>query len=79
MNLIYTLAIITQTSMTDVAQFQDRDVCMKQALLLQEQKVQAVCVPKTQKTQPTDKEIQVEINKAMGLMRYMMTQMKEIQ
>ena len=44
MNLIYTLAIITQTGMTDVAQFQDRDVCMKQALLLKEQKVQAVCV-----------------------------------
>ena len=76
MNLIYTLAIITQTGMTDVAQFQDRDVCMKQALLLKEQKVQAVCVPKTQHT---DKEIQVEINKAMGLMRYMMTQMKEVQ
>ena len=76
MNLIYTLAIITQTSMTDVAQFQDRDVCMKQALLLKEQKVQAVCVPKTQHT---DKEIQMEINKAMGLMRYMMAQMKETQ
>ena len=76
MNLIYTLAIITQTGMTDVAQFQDRDVCMKQALLLKEQKVQAVCVPKTQHT---DKEIKMEINKAMGLMRYMMAQMKETQ
>ena len=74
MNLIYTLAIITQTGMTDVAQFQDRDVCMKQALLLKEQKVQAVCVPKTQHT---DQEIQTEINKAMGVMRYMMAQMKE--
>jgi hypothetical protein len=29
------------------------------------------------KTQHTDKEIQTEINKAMGLMRYMMAQMKE--
>lgn len=76
MNLIYTLAIITQTSMTDVAQFRDRDVCMKQALLLKEQKVQAVCVPKTQHT---DKEVQQEIDKAMGVMRYMMAQMKEIQ
>lgn len=75
MNLIYTLAIITQTSMTDVAQFRDRDLCMKQALLLKEQKVEAVCVPKTQHT---DKEIQVEIDKAMGLMRHMMVQMKEI-
>lgn len=75
MNLIYTLAIITQTSMTDVAQFKDRDLCMKQALLLKEQKVEAVCVPKTQHT---DKEIQVEIDKAMGLMRHMMVQMKEI-
>jgi hypothetical protein len=74
MNLLYTLAIITQTGMTDVAQFQDRDVCMKQALLLKEQAVKAVCVPKTQHT---DKEIQTEINKAMGLMRYMMAQMKE--
>ena len=76
MNLIYTLAIITQTGMTDVAQFRDRDVCMKQALLLKEQKVQAVCVPKTQHT---DKEIQMEINKAMGVMRHMMAQMKEMQ
>ena len=73
MNLIYTLAIITQTGMTDVAQFRDRDVCMKQALLLKEQKVQAVCVPKTQHT---DKEIQQEIDKAMGVMRYMMAQMR---
>lgn len=76
MNLIYTLAIITQTSMMDVAQFRDRDVCMKQALLLKEQKVEAVCVPKTQHT---DKEVQQEIDKAMGLMRYMMAQMKEMQ
>jgi len=76
MNLIYTLAIITQTGLTDVAQFKDRDVCMKQALLLKEQKVEAVCVPKTQHT---DKEIQAEIDKAMGLMKYMMAQMKEIQ
>jgi hypothetical protein len=42
--------------------------------LLKEQAVKAVCVPKTQHT---DKEIQTEINKAMGLMRYMMAQMKE--
>jgi hypothetical protein len=47
---------------------------MKQALLLKEQAVKAVCVPKTQHT---DKEIQTEINKAMGLMRHMMAQMKE--
>lgn len=76
MNLIYTLAIITQTGMMDVAQFQDRDQCMKQALLLKEQAVKAVCVPKTQHT---DKEVQQEIDKAMGLMRYMMAQMKEVQ
>jgi hypothetical protein len=73
MNLIYTLALVTQTGMTDLAQFQDRDVCMKQALLLKEQAVKAVCVPKTQHT---DKEIQKEIDKAMGLMRHMMAQMK---
>lgn len=73
MNLLYTLAIITQTGMTDVAQFQDRDVCMKQALLLKEQAVKAVCVPKTQHT---DKEIQKEIDKAMSMMRHMMAQMK---
>jgi len=76
MNLIYTLAIITQTGMMDVAQFKDRDVCMKQALFLKEQAVKAVCVPKTQHT---DKEVQQEIDKAMGLMRYMMAQMKEVQ
>ncbi len=76
MNLIYTLAILTQTGMTDVAQFQDRDLCMKQALLLKEQAVKAVCVPKTQHT---DKEVQQEIDKAMRLMRYMMAQMKETQ
>jgi hypothetical protein len=74
MNLIYTLALVTQTGLTDLAQFQDREVCMKQALLLKEQAVKAVCVPKAQHT---DKEIQTEINKAMGLMRYMMAQMKE--
>jgi hypothetical protein len=74
MNLIYTLALVTQTGLTDLAQFQDRDVCIKQALLLKEQAVKAVCVPKTQHT---DKEIQKEIDKAMGLMRYMMAQMKE--
>ena len=73
MNLIYTLALVTQTGMTDLAQFQDRDVCMKQALLLKEQAVKAVCVPKTQHT---DKEIQTEINKAMSMMRHMMAQMK---
>jgi hypothetical protein len=73
MNLIYTLALVTQTGMTDLAQFQDRDVCIKQALLLKEQAVKAVCVPKTQHT---DKEIQKEIDKAMGLMRHMMAQMK---
>jgi hypothetical protein len=73
MNLIYTLALVTQTGLTDLAQFQDRDVCMKQALLLKEQAVKAVCVPKTQHT---DKEIQKEIDKAMGLMRHMMAQMK---
>ena len=73
MNLLYTLAIITQTGMMDVAQFQDRDQCMKQALLLKEQAVKAVCVPKTQHT---DKEIQKEIDKAMGTLRYMMAQMK---
>jgi hypothetical protein len=73
MNLIYTLALVTQTGLTDLAQFQDRDVCMKQALLLKEQAVKAVCVPKTQHT---DKEIQTEINKAMGTLRYMMAQMK---
>jgi hypothetical protein len=67
------LALVTQTGMTDLAQFQDRDVCMKQALLLKEQAVKAVCVPKTQHT---DKEIQKEIDKAMGLMRHMMAQMK---
>jgi hypothetical protein len=74
MNLIYTLALVTQTGMTDLAQFQDRDVCMKQALLLKEQAVKAVCVPKTQHT---DKEIQKEIDKAMGLMRHILAQMKE--
>jgi hypothetical protein len=73
MNLIYTLALVTQTGLTDLAQFQDRDVCIKQALLLKEQAVKAVCVPKTQHT---DKEIQKEIDKAMGLMRHMMAQMK---
>jgi hypothetical protein len=73
MNLIYTLALVTQTGMTDLAQFQDRDVCMKQALLLKEQAVKAVCVPKTQHT---DKEIQKEIDKAMSMMRHMMAQMK---
>jgi hypothetical protein len=73
MNLIYTLALVTQTGLTDLAQFQDRDLCMKQALLLKEQAVKAVCVPKTQHT---DKEIQKEIDKAMGLMRHMMAQMK---
>jgi hypothetical protein len=46
---------------------------MKQALLLKEQAVKAVCVPKTQHT---DKEIQKEIDKAMGTLRYMMAQMK---
>jgi len=76
MNLIYTLALVTQTGMTDLAQFQDRDVCIKQALLLKEQAVKAVCVPKTQHT---DKEIQKEIDKAMGLMRHMMAQMKGIE
>jgi hypothetical protein len=75
MNLIYTLALVTQTGLTDLAQFQDRDVCIKQALLLKEQAVKAVCVPKTQHT---DKEIQKEIDKAMGTLRYMMAQMKEI-
>ncbi len=73
MNLIYTLALVTQTGLTDLAQFQDRDVCMKQALLLKEQAVNAVCVPKTQHT---DKEIQKEIDKAMSMMRHMMAQMK---
>jgi hypothetical protein len=73
MNLIYTLALVTQTGMTDLAQFQDRDVCMKQALLLKEQAVKAVCVPKTQHT---DKEIQKEIDRAMSMMRHMMAQMK---
>jgi hypothetical protein len=73
MNLIYTLALVTQTGMTDLAQFQDRDLCMKQALLLKEQAVKAVCVPKTQHT---DKEIQKEIDKAMSMMRHMMAQMK---
>jgi len=73
MNLIYTLALVTQTGLTDLAQFQDRDVCMKQALLLKEQAVKAVCVPKTQHT---DKEIQKEIDKAMSMMRHMMAQMK---
>ena len=73
MNLIYTLALVTQTGMTDLAQFQDRDVCIKQALLLKEQAVKAVCVPKTQHT---DKEIQKEIDKAMSMMRHMMAQMK---
>ena len=73
MNLIYTLALVTQTGLTDLAQFQDRDVCMKQALLLKEQAVKAVCVPKAQHT---DKEIQKEIDRAMSLMRHMMAQMK---
>lgn len=73
MNLIYTLALVTQTGMTDLAQFQDRDVCMKQALLLKEQAVKAVCVPKTQASQ---KDVQAEIDRAMGLMRHMMAQMK---
>ena len=73
MNLIYTLALVTQTGLTDLAQFQDRDLCMKQALLLKEQAVKAVCVPKTQHT---DKEIQKEIDKAMSMMRHMMAQMK---
>jgi len=73
MNLIYTLALVTQTGLTDLAQFQDRDVCMKQALLLKEQAVKAVCVPKTQHT---DKEIQKEIDRAMSMMRHMMAQMK---
>ena len=73
MNLIYTLALVTQTGLTDLAQFQDRDVCIKQALLLKEQAVKAVCVPKTQHT---DKEIQKEIDKAMSMMRHMMAQMK---
>jgi hypothetical protein len=75
MNLIYTLALITQIGMTDLAQFPNRDACMAEAFKLKEQKVQAVCVPKTQHT---DKEIQMEIDRAMGLMRHMMTQMKEI-
>jgi hypothetical protein len=75
MNLIFTLAIITQAGMTDVAQFKDREQCMKQALLLEEQAVKSVCVPKTQ---ATDREVQQEIDKAMGLMRYMMAQMKEM-
>ena len=73
MNLIYTLALVTQTGLTDLAQFQDRDLCMKQALLLKEQAVKAVCVPKTQHT---DKEIQKEIDRAMSMMRHMMAQMK---
>jgi len=76
MNLLFVLTIVTHTGMMDVAQFKDRDVCMKQALLLKEQKVQAVCVPKTQHT---DKEIQAEIDKAMGVMRYMMAQMRGIE
>lgn len=75
MNLLYTLALITQTGLTDVAQFKDRELCMKQALLLKEQTVQAVCVPKTQHT---DKEMHMEVDKAMGLMRYMLDQMKEL-
>jgi hypothetical protein len=75
MNLIYTLALITQIGMTDLAQFPNRDACMAEALKLKEQKVQAVCVPKTLHT---EKQMQGEIDKAMSLMKYMMTQMKEI-
>ena len=76
MNLIYALALVTQTGFTDLAQFNNRDACMAEALKLKEQKVQAVCVPKTQHT---DKEIQTEINRAMGTLRYMMAQMKGIE
>ena len=73
MNLIYALALVTQTGLTDLAQFKDRDVCMAEAQKLKEQKVEAVCVPKTQASQ---KDVQAEIDRAMGLMRHMMAQMK---
>ena len=75
MKLLYTLALITQTGLTDLAQFDTRDACMKEAQKVRDQKIEVVCVPKTQHT---DQQVQQEIDRAMALMKYMMSQMKEI-
>jgi len=91
MKLVYTLALITQTGLTDLAQFDTRDACMKEAQKVRDQKIigvnltptpgttgilsDVVCVPKTQHT---DQQVQQEIDRAMALMKYMMSQLKDV-
>jgi hypothetical protein len=77
MNLLFVLAMITATDVTPLAQFKTREACMFEATRMKEQNVQAVCLPKSVQTPPTEKEVTAEINRAMGVMRALIAAMPE--
>ena len=74
MNLIFVLALMAPNGMTPLAQFNDREACMVEARMMKEQNVQAVCIPKQVQS---PKEAAAELNKALSVMRAMVSAMQE--